>query len=78
MGVSVSASRGAGDRAGTIARMCLALMFSLATLAVPASAASAKAKALIFMMPRSNPRLRDDQIYARSDVRGRTRVCSSP
>ena len=27
MGVSVSASRGAGDRAGTIARMCLALMF---------------------------------------------------
>ena len=27
MGLSVSASRGAGDRAGTIARMCLALMF---------------------------------------------------
>ena len=26
MGLSVSASRGAGDRAGTIARMCLALM----------------------------------------------------
>ena len=27
MGVSVSASRGAGDRAGTITLMCLALMF---------------------------------------------------
>ena len=27
MGLSVSASRGAGDRAGTIARMCLSLMF---------------------------------------------------
>ena len=32
MGLSVSASRGAGDRAGTITRMCLALMFSLATV----------------------------------------------
>ena len=29
MGLSVSVSRGAGDRAGTIARMCLALMFSI-------------------------------------------------
>ena len=47
-------------------------------VAVPASAASAKAKALIFMMPRSNPRLRDDQIYARGDSRGRTRVCFEP
>ena len=27
MGLSVSASRGAGDRAGTITLMCLALMF---------------------------------------------------
>ena len=31
MGVSVSASRGAGDRAGTIARMCPALMFLVTT-----------------------------------------------
>ena len=31
MGVSVSASRGTGDRAGTIARMCLALMFLVTT-----------------------------------------------
>ena len=31
MGVSVSASRGAGDRAGTITRMCLALMFLVTT-----------------------------------------------
>ena len=31
MGLSVSASRGAGDRAGTITRMCPALMFSIAT-----------------------------------------------
>ena len=32
MGVSVSTSRGAGDRAGTITPMCPALMFSLATV----------------------------------------------
>jgi len=41
---------------------------------LPASAASAKAKALIFMMPRSNPRLRDDQIYTRCAVDTHARV----
>ena len=52
MGVSVSASRGAGDRAGTIARMCLALMFLVTAarnrLRAPAHTLGAGVRAIAF------------------------------
>ena len=52
MGLSVSASRGAGDRAGTIARMCLALMFLVTAarnrLRAPAHPLGAGVRAIAF------------------------------